>query len=307
MAWDSESERVILVGGFLGSEPTNETWAYDPNAKKWIQMKPADMFEGLSNMSVAYDKESDRVIIFGGLEPWPPPYWVKNTWAYDYNTDTWTRLSKYGPSRRQDQRMVYDTESDRVILFGGAESTVSALSSREKFGDTWAYDFNTDTWQNMKPNPSPPERACFQMGYDIESDRVILWGGYGYKENDNRVWAYDYNTNTWKELRPFTDAPAQWGDMDYDIESDRMVLYGGSINGSTDTWTYDYNTDTWTAMAPNQAPGKLSHHRMAYITPLDQIILFGGMADQDRENPLDETWIYDLNSDTWETVILRQE
>jgi hypothetical protein len=35
MAYDSESDRVILFGGCLGQTVWNETWAYDYNDNKW--------------------------------------------------------------------------------------------------------------------------------------------------------------------------------------------------------------------------------------------------------------------------------
>ncbi len=117
---------------------------------------------------LAYDAESDRVILFGGANE--VAWGLNDTWAYDYNTNTWTEKSP-GPAKHLGARIAYDAESDRIILFGGY-NLAGIL-----FNDTWAYDFNLDTWTEMKPSISPPGRNYQAMTYDAKSDRVLTWGG----------------------------------------------------------------------------------------------------------------------------------
>jgi hypothetical protein len=208
--------------------------------------------------------------------------------------------------------MTYDTESDRVVLFGGVfplrphVSFHQDLLRGEKLDGTWAYDLNSDTWKEMEPSASPPARCCFPMAYDAESDRVIMFGGVfdADAEKDKHVWAYDYNSNSWEQLGAAEGVPLYEVRMAYDAESDRIVLYGGGglLGGGTETWAYDYNSDTWSKMAPEQVPGTLALHAMAYVDSLDRILLFGGMLDGDWESKLTEPWVYDYNSDTWEPL-----
>ena len=142
LAYNAKSNRVIMFGGQTGNikDPTNynsETWLYDVAANKWTQMKPASGPTRRAAAELAYDAESDRVILFGGANE---VLWgLNDTWAYDYNTNTWTEMAK-GPARHLGARIAYDAESDRIILFGGYDM------SRFFYYDTWAYDFNSDTW-----------------------------------------------------------------------------------------------------------------------------------------------------------------
>ena len=183
-----------------------------------------------------------------------------------------------------------------------------SIVSEAFLNDTWAYDFNTDSWTEMNPIASPPTRDYPNMTYDAESDRVIVWRGY---RSDNSVWAYDFNTNTWTENetagRPSTGS---FGGLAYDSESDRSILFGGGSpvgSNTTDaTWAYDYNTNTWTRMDPSENPGKLTCHSMVYNAALDLVVLFGGRAGSGDAYTA-ETWTYDLNSDTWTDVTLGQE
>ncbi len=137
MAYDAESSRIILFGGERGPVQYEDTWAYDFNTNAWTDMTPAQRPAVQNYPEMAYDAGSDRVIQFGGAGG-------AETWAYDFNTNAWTNMNPVEhPSGRWLHAMAYDEGSDRVVLFGG-ESETAVLSD-----ETWAYDFNTDTWTHM--------------------------------------------------------------------------------------------------------------------------------------------------------------
>jgi len=303
MAYDSESDRVILFGGNLGrlfGPSGRDTWSYDPTTNRWTQVNPSIRPSARGGHDMVYDTESDRIILFGGVNA--SFAGNRTTWAYDFNTDTWTRQAP-GPPAREGPRMAYDAESDRVILFGGQAAT----GGRPYLNDTWAYDFNTDSWTEMKPSISPRGEWYHTMTYDAESDRVLMWRG----SPDKSVWAYDFNTNTWtKNEKAECPSKGRFGALVYDSESDRSILYGGGYWQYTDTtdetWAYDYNTNAWTKMEPSETPGKLTGHAMVYNPTLDLVVLFGGRAGSGDAYTA-ETWTYDLNSDTWTNVTLGQE
>ena len=306
MAYDAESDRVILFGGVTGGDAqagtwtdNAETWAYDVTADQWTQMKPPSGPTGRGAAALAYDAESDRVILFGEsneVDGWD----LDDTWAYDYNANTWTETAK-GPAKHLGARIAYDAESDRIILFGGFDMT-----SGRYYTDTWAYDYNTDTWTEMKPSTSPPGRNYQAIAYDAESDRVLTWGGMGLdgKLLAPSVWSYDFNTNSWEEMKTGEGPHPQGADypaMVYDAKADRTILFGGEYQGD-ETWAYDYNTNTWTDLKPSTVPGKLSRHAMVYSTAADRVILFGGQVGPTNFKYTGETWTYDLNTNTWTNV-----
>src|SRR5437879_13787137 len=101
------------------------------------------------------------------------------------------------PSARWGHSLAYDSQSDRVILFGGATPVID---------DTWAYDFNTNTWTNMNPGTKPSARLGHSIAYDSQSDRVILFGGADSGGSIDDTWAYDLNTNPWTNMTPGTTA-----------------------------------------------------------------------------------------------------
>jgi N-acetylneuraminic acid mutarotase len=298
MVYDNESDKIILFGGQFGgdysSDPDNfngETWAYDVVSNTWTEMKPASGPTARTSFGLAYDSESDRVILFGGEDAiaWS----VSDTWAYDYNTNTWTEMAK-GPGNRSGFRMAYDSESDRIILFGGFRNP------NEFLNDTWAYDFNSDTWTQMQPGTSPKGRNMTSLTYDKQTDRVILFGGFVDFSLRADTWAYDFNTDTWEEIKSSEGTPPRGRHshvMVYDAEADRTILYGGHTGGA-ETWMLETSTGTWTLLEPDQKPGIRARHAMAYSTAANQIILFGGTASADFDYK-DQTWSFDLNNNTW--------
>ena len=191
------------------------------------------------------------------------------------------------PSTRANHDMVYDTESDRIILFGGVGP-----------GDTitYAYDFNTDTWTKQASGPSAQQGI--RMAYDAESDRVILFGGASQAQGKlNETWAYDFNTDTWTEMKPSVSPPARWFHvMTYDAESDRVLMWRGGFDDSM--WAYDFNTNTWTENKTVERPLKGAFGALAYDSESDRSILYGGGYLEDADTT-DETWAYDHNTNTW--------
>lgn len=301
LVYDSESDRIVLVGGQTGnivedpSAASGATWIYDVTANTWTQMDPPAATSRRAAYGIAYDSESDRVILFGGGKG--SAWEMNDTWAYDTNTNTWTRMSD-GPRGRLGPRLAYDSESDRVILFGGSSSR-----------DTWAYDFNSDTWTKMQPINRPKETNFQGLTYDVESDRVIMFRGCDDNSKfDDSVWAYDYNPDSWEELVP-GEGPwppsREYAVLTYDTESDRVILFGGigdSLAESNKTWAYDYNTNTWTQMQLGGNPGAVPKQGMTYSEAADRVILFGGQRGGKDFKFTDKTWSYDFNSDTWENV-----
>ena len=227
VAYDTRANRLILFGGMLASSnPTNDTWAYDHVNNTWTKMSPARSPAPRYDHAMSYDAESDRVVLFGGWTAGSGI--VDDTWAYDYGNNTWTEMDPgTRPPARQSHVMVYDAQSDLVILFGGL------LVGQGD--DTWTYRLNNNTWSNRNPAANPGERRHAAIAYVGSADRILLFGGGG-------TWAYDAESNVWADLAPGASPPDRvTAGMAYDSQSDRTVLFGGwNGNFLEDVWWYDY-------------------------------------------------------------------
>jgi hypothetical protein len=139
ITYDNERGRLILFGGakegpiFLG-----DTWAW--SGASWEQTAdfgPAPR----TGHRLTTDSTRSRVVLFGGAveNPRPDPenpveaIEVNDTW--EWNGDFWSQLHNMGPPARTAHMMSYDSDRNRVVLFGGA--TGSPEGDLAKLNDTW--------------------------------------------------------------------------------------------------------------------------------------------------------------------------
>jgi N-acetylneuraminic acid mutarotase len=144
---------------------------------------------------MAYDPDADRVIVFGGFAI-AGTAWIgglADTWAYDYNTDTWTEMTpEISPPARHYHALAYDPTIDRVILFGGTDA------AERPFDDTWAYDYESNTWTELAPATAPSPRGWHAMAYSEMDQKVVLFGGGPtHTQFLADTWLFDPATNVW--------------------------------------------------------------------------------------------------------------
>ena len=282
MVYDSESERVILLGGgspFGTGTDLNDLWAYDVEDDRWRELRPPVMPPAAGSVlrvgPMAYDSESERVILYQNGE----------TWAYNSEKNRWTNmnplLSPPGAPGRIFIRTAYDAESDRIILFGGR------TAPNTFWLDTWAYDYDSNTWTQMHPLVSPSGRMNPGMVYDSAHDRIVMFGGAFGGQRRGDTWAYDYNGDTWTLLLPGSGpSPRGFPGMVYDSCARRSILFGGVGPVPTEitddeTWSYDYDTNAWTQLSPSLAPSPRAWHGMVYVGDDDD----DDDEDDDRDGP----------------------
>lgn len=306
LVYDSSADRVILFAG-AGATSTNDTWAYHLATDTWTEMSPPSAPSRRVGHRLAYDSQSDRILLFGGRFLFGGGAVNNETWAYDAGADTWTPLTAPAPrpSARAFHSLVYHTESDRVILFGGNERTVSG--SFESNGETWAFDRNLNRWTNMTPTPSPSPRDAYAMAYDNQSDRVILFGGIGpvggTEVFSGETWAYNWSANAWTNRLPSGSPPARLGaQMAYDTQANRMILFGGHDETVqfADTWSYDFGANAWTELAPSTGPSSRAFHTMVYDEASARVVLFGGQFSTGSTLVYyNDTWTYNSQTNAW--------
>jgi N-acetylneuraminic acid mutarotase len=249
---------------------------------------------------MVYDAESDRVILFGGLDAADQP--LDDVWAYDYNTDSWEQVAS-GPGGRWLQSMVYDSETDRVVVYGGIKERgcFDGAQKPKLFHDTWTYDFNGNTWTEVVSDQDSPPREGWQSAYSSAADRLLLLGSFA-PAGKPRAWTYDLNANAVSTIGAFSYVPDWRSRMVYDSESDRFIVFPWSLDNYT--VVYDLNTRGEDRVAlPSGAafPASIRDNSMAYVVDLDRVFLFSGYHEKGRTYPTD-IWLYDLNTNTWEKV-----
>lgn len=291
---------LIVMGGVTTHGWTmdlQEVWAYNPIDRSW---KYLDDLKSGDTYSAAYDAQSDRIITLS---------LSGETWAFHPPTLTWElRMPPESPSGRCGQRLTYDSESDRVVLFGGFACT---SINDPLLNDTWTYDYETDTWEEMSPSINPPARIYHAQAYDRARDRTIIWGG---RTQDERVWAYNDSAGEWTELQT-TGGPngiRSYQTLTFNPTDSSLVSFGGllldepmSFGGelTNETWLLDPATGEWNQILASEGPSARSHLNGTYVPDAGGVLIYGGELHQPYSDSLSsDIWVFGAESKSWSRV-----
>jgi hypothetical protein len=121
MAYDSQSGKMIVFGGYRGSF-RSDTWAYDYTANTWTNRSPANHPSARDVYGMAYDSQSGKVILFGGVDKIPGDV-LNDTWAYDDGGEVVLSLSLVSPNGTY--QVPYLSVRDGVQFAGSYASDLS--------------------------------------------------------------------------------------------------------------------------------------------------------------------------------------
>ena len=194
------------------------------------------------------------------------------------------------PPARSDAQMVYDSENEVVVLFGGGGYWIQRYNW---FGDTWIYSVKTNTWTNMNPAVAPTPRTFHGIAYDSDNKVVVLFGGV---DNSGTLlgdtWTYDVKTNTWTNMNPaVAPSPRHGIAMAYDSKNKKVVMHGEPyfFSEHPETWTYDVSANTWTNMEPATLPPSCSPANLEYDSANNVMVHLFYV----------DVWTYSLDTNTW--------
>jgi len=144
MAYDSDRDRMIVIGEIDNSNPFKNpslpefTWEWD--GQSWTKQDAVGPLHR-RDYQMVYDSTRKRTVFFGSDNR----YTESDTWEYDGLN--WYLVSEDGPVEMSEQipgrkshGMVYDTNRDRTVLFGGKSIHDGTIYF---FEDTWEYTGST--------------------------------------------------------------------------------------------------------------------------------------------------------------------
>jgi hypothetical protein len=210
---------------------------------------------------------------------------LDDTWIFDGTKWSEPVISGPLPLNRYNQQLTYDTERDRVVMFGGARSG-STLT------DT--YEWNGSSWASV-PTSGPGPRANAAMadtagpGVMMFSGLVLPGGGSSYRD----TWEFD--GTSWTQQPTPDELLATYGAAAaYDAVNQRTIVV--AIDGTT--WAYADHA--WTQLAAD-GPSARTQAAMVYDPWLERLVLYGGTSANGLEDYAD---LWELDGDEWHQVPL---
>jgi hypothetical protein len=211
------------------------------------------------------------------------------------------------PAARFGHSGLYDSGSNRMIVFGGSTGSTSCLN------DLWILDdansaHGTPDWLSLTASGTAPSaRMNHAAVYDATQNSMIIFGGTdcssGYLSD---VWVLsnangEGGTPRWAKLFPSGTAPAARENSSavYDSFNNVLTVYAGDIGGAgfTDAWILSNangqgGTPVWTILAPSgTAPAGRTGQCTVYDTAHNRMIMYGGINAIGGTRFLNDTWI----------------
>ncbi len=188
MAFDPQSNLVILFGGVSGVGTWNDTWGW--NGVTWTKLNPLTHPSARGLAAVTYHSaNSAGLVLFGGAATvnsdgrFPVASELNDTWQW--SGSNWIqRVPAHHPPTQATPTMAYNSATMETMLF---ESSPFIAGGGQQ---TWAWDGND--WFQKMPASLLPNRDRQVVTYDAARNEVLIFGGINYATGRvfNDTWAW---------------------------------------------------------------------------------------------------------------------
>jgi Kelch motif/Galactose oxidase, central domain len=238
---DSAGDRMWVYGGRYGTLPRSDTWTYPlAGSGTWAKVPPEGEIDRRSGHTAIFDSRRERMVVYGGHLDWDGPgtgTWpARPVWIQDFrHGDAWAPLDAVGPvpAQRNAHVAVYDSLSDRMIVYGGYGGGYH--------DDTWALSFGSNpAWTQVITQGNPPSQLDAASAiFDPGANRMIVYGG-GRLSTDTYELALG-GVPTWRKLEFSGVIPPGRREHSavYDPLNRRMLVFGGITTAN------NYDNDVW--------------------------------------------------------------
>ena len=289
---DSTNGRALVFGGrYRDAEADSsddyelfaDLWAFDFETRTWDRLDNGSSSNGGPSRryypQVHWSPEDEALYVWGGLTNENPLWFDRNDELWKWtDADGWTELttSGDGPSLRAFYGSTIDVARNRMVLFAGQVGDFQSLA----YNDTFALDLTTGEWEELDPggDDAPFTRMLPHMMYDGNRDRILAFGGHTDIGDDNDLWEIPPTGGSWNLINEgdsFTGNP--------------LGCLGNSAEVPADYVDQDLS-------APERRQKAMA------VLMFDNLWLFGGMHAECSDH-LDDTWRYELATDTWTELI----
>ncbi len=168
MVYIPNQDIIMMFGGRRngGGASFNDSWKYSYTSNEWQEFFPSNSPPFQDHVNITYDTSSNKVILYAGPVSGSRP----KTWAYDFDSNSWTNLNPVHLPDSDHSSLVYDPFHEKSILLGNSPGSNDML--------TWAFNYSENSWTNITPQSMPDvyiEHAA--MVYINDHNAFIQYGG----------------------------------------------------------------------------------------------------------------------------------
>lgn len=197
----------------------------------------------------------------------------------------WLQKADYPLAKRDDG--VSFTINGKAYCGTGLDNGFSPTSNFQ------AFDFNSETWQNVQSLPNGKERQYATA--TSFNGKGYVFGGSNNSNSLNDLWQYDPSTDTWTELSNLPDLGR--GGCSSFILNNQWYIIGGKIESGAvinEVWAFNFLTETW--IQKSNIPNMGTWRGIAFSSSTKGFL---GLGIDSLGNFNTQFWEYSPLPDTW--------
>lgn len=277
MAYDSKRGRVILFGGRKEATELRaafnyhgDTWAWQNG--QWQQIETATTPPAREFGGMAYDRDRDKIILFGGVNYKADGKTVQalfDTWELD--GETWTLVSNSGPEVSK-PLLAFDAARHETIMVGIGNQIQTLM---------YRWDPESSSWKSETPTTLPTCVNEAGLTYQKHNERLVLAGGLCSSVTSPIDDTWEWDGDDWTKLATTATTRYTGAAIAYDVLAQRVVRFGGlaAFTNSADSSTYLYRNLTWRFSSPAANPAARSLLVFRRDPVRNSIWLMGGLSE----------------------------
>ena len=281
---------AYLFGGQASDgSALGDVWAYDLATDEWSRIDASGPPARFGHSAAWVD--GIGLVVFAGQAGGD---FFNDLWAFDPAADAWRQLPATGdaPLARYGSCAAIGPDGRLWISHG-------FTASGQRFADTRAYDFETDSWTDETPVAERPVERCLHGCWWTDDGALALYAG-----QTNGVMALGDlwhltagqrpGTNAWVEL-PVAGPPGRNLYASARTDGATLVFGGQALDGSylADAWSIADNGSVTQLTVPGAAPPGRAAAELIRDVARGRFLLFGG---RDGDGVRDDLWELTLPS-----------
>ncbi len=268
-------DKIIIIGGYAGSNYFNDYWEYTPTTNTWVQNTNFNW--GARSGAICFVIAYGAPQLYIGTGFGPAGYY-NDLWRYD-GTSWWQEPNLGGAGSARSFATSFSIGGKGYV---GTGSDIAGNSRK----DFWEYDPATDIWTQLADFGG--SARALATGFSIGNKGYIGLGS-SFDQNFNYdFWEYDPATNIWTQKANFGGL-GKIGAASFSIGNKGYIGTGAyRTQALNDFWEYDPATNIWTQKANFAGPAR---ERATGITIGDKgYIGLGGYNDFWEYDPVLNSW-----------------
>ncbi|HEY2930988.1 MAG TPA: hypothetical protein VGK99_04515 [Acidobacteriota bacterium] len=287
-AWD---HGVRLAGVTFQGKPWTDhgrrIYTYDPVSRKMIMVRPIRLTEGYDPpLPKMKEIPALRWAAADALVKSPGSYVKYTTWTYDPDTAQWRWIG----AAPEGLDTLLSTPHGAVgvdVFWPGRLNDAGYMlpwnTSQPENKAIFLLDAGTGNWTRLSKG-SPAPQHLYEMtslAYDTRRDQVLL---HGAGEQRNELWAFSFQTRSWRKLVPKVEPPSRSvpscsREAVYIPRQDVFLTYGPDPEkkSAPAMWEYSVGENTWRRIdipfAGDTGIDRVGQNRAMVYDPRNDVVL----------------------------------